>query len=100
MSRVNASSETSTADSEVGAADMKLEVVVVPVSDVDRAKGFYQTLGWRLDADYIDGRYHQPRLTWARRRSRSLIRRHEADCSGMSPLILRRLLTGRAESGD
>ena len=31
--------------------DMKLEVVVVPVSDVDRAKGFYQGLGWRLDAD-------------------------------------------------
>jgi catechol 2,3-dioxygenase-like lactoylglutathione lyase family enzyme len=32
--------------------DMKLEVVVVPVSDVDRAKGFYQSLGWRLDADF------------------------------------------------
>ncbi len=32
--------------------DMKLEVVVVPVSDVDRAKTFYQSLGWRLDADF------------------------------------------------
>jgi catechol 2,3-dioxygenase-like lactoylglutathione lyase family enzyme len=32
--------------------DMKLEVVVVPVADVDRAKGFYQALGWRLDADF------------------------------------------------
>ena len=32
--------------------DMKLEVVVVPVSDVDRAKGFYASLGWRLDADF------------------------------------------------
>jgi len=32
--------------------DMKLEVVVVPVSDVDRAKAFYQSLGWRLDADF------------------------------------------------
>ncbi|MEV6192008.1 VOC family protein [Streptomyces sp. NPDC051920] len=31
--------------------DMKLEVVVVPVSDVDRAKSFYSRLGWRLDAD-------------------------------------------------
>jgi catechol 2,3-dioxygenase-like lactoylglutathione lyase family enzyme len=31
---------------------MKLEVVVVPVSDVDRAKGFYESLGWRLDADF------------------------------------------------
>jgi catechol 2,3-dioxygenase-like lactoylglutathione lyase family enzyme len=32
--------------------DMKLEVVVVPVSDVDKAKAFYQGLGWRLDADF------------------------------------------------
>jgi catechol 2,3-dioxygenase-like lactoylglutathione lyase family enzyme len=31
--------------------DMKLEVVVIPVSDVDRAKEFYGGLGWRLDAD-------------------------------------------------
>jgi catechol 2,3-dioxygenase-like lactoylglutathione lyase family enzyme len=31
--------------------DMKLEVVVVPVSDVDKAKDFYLALGWRLDAD-------------------------------------------------
>lgn len=33
--------------------DMKLEVVVIPVSDVDRAKRFYENLGWRLDADFI-----------------------------------------------
>jgi catechol 2,3-dioxygenase-like lactoylglutathione lyase family enzyme len=33
--------------------DMKLEVVVLPVSDVDRAKGFYEKLGWRLDADVV-----------------------------------------------
>jgi catechol 2,3-dioxygenase-like lactoylglutathione lyase family enzyme len=32
--------------------DMRLEVVVVPVSDVDKAKDFYQALGWRLDADF------------------------------------------------
>ncbi|ABC94434.1 hypothetical conserved protein (plasmid) [Rhizobium etli CFN 42] len=32
--------------------DMKLEVVVIPVSDVDRAKAFYTGLGWRLDADF------------------------------------------------
>jgi catechol 2,3-dioxygenase-like lactoylglutathione lyase family enzyme len=32
--------------------DMRLEVVVLPVSDVDRAKDFYQSLGWRLDADF------------------------------------------------
>ncbi|MER8184978.1 VOC family protein [Kitasatospora sp. NPDC094015] len=35
--------------------EMKLEVVVVPVTDVDRAKGFYQGLGWRLDADVASG---------------------------------------------
>ena len=33
---------------------MKLEVVVIPVSDVDRAKSFYERLGWRLDADFAD----------------------------------------------
>ena len=35
--------------------DMRLEVVVIPVSDVDRAKEFYQGLGWRLDADFATG---------------------------------------------
>jgi catechol 2,3-dioxygenase-like lactoylglutathione lyase family enzyme len=35
--------------------DMRLEVVVLPVSDVDRAKDFYLRLGWRLDADFVDG---------------------------------------------
>jgi catechol 2,3-dioxygenase-like lactoylglutathione lyase family enzyme len=38
-----------------GTIDMKLEVVTVPVSDVDRAKRFYQGLGWRLDADISAG---------------------------------------------
>ena len=32
--------------------DMKLEIVVIPVLDVDRAKEFYARLGWRLDADF------------------------------------------------
>jgi catechol 2,3-dioxygenase-like lactoylglutathione lyase family enzyme len=35
--------------------DMKFEIVVIPVSDVDRAKEFYGRLGWRLDADYANG---------------------------------------------
>ena len=35
--------------------DMRLEVVVVPVADVDRAKHFYESLGWRLDADFAAG---------------------------------------------
>jgi catechol 2,3-dioxygenase-like lactoylglutathione lyase family enzyme len=36
---------------ELSTIDMKLEVVTLPVSDVDRAKGFYQSLGWRFDID-------------------------------------------------
>jgi catechol 2,3-dioxygenase-like lactoylglutathione lyase family enzyme len=44
--------------------DMRLEVVVVPVSDVDRAKAFYQSLGWRLDADFAgDGGFRVVQLT-------------------------------------
>ena len=39
-------------DAKVAAVDMKLEVVVIPVSDVDRAKEFYGRLGWRLDPDF------------------------------------------------
>jgi catechol 2,3-dioxygenase-like lactoylglutathione lyase family enzyme len=35
---------------------MKFEVVVIPVSDVNRAKSFYQGMGWRLDADFDDGK--------------------------------------------
>ena len=38
-------------DASVAKIDMKLEVVVIPVSDVDRAKEFYRRLGWRLDVD-------------------------------------------------
>jgi catechol 2,3-dioxygenase-like lactoylglutathione lyase family enzyme len=39
----------------VRTVDMKLEIVVIPVSDVDRAKRFYGGLGWRLDADFAAG---------------------------------------------
>ena len=42
-------------DARVGQVDMKLEVVTIPVSDVDRAKRFYESLGWRLDADFTQG---------------------------------------------
>src|SRR5947208_4576493 len=52
MSSSGASSDASTEIPEVGTVDMKLEVVTLPVSDVDRAKRFYQSLGWRLDADF------------------------------------------------
>src|SRR2546430_12966589 len=39
----------------VARVDMKFEIVVIPVSDVDRAKEFYGRLGWRLDADFANG---------------------------------------------
>jgi catechol 2,3-dioxygenase-like lactoylglutathione lyase family enzyme len=50
-----ASSNTPMEMPEAGTVDMKLEVVTLPVSDVDRAKSFYQNLGWRLDADIAVG---------------------------------------------
>src|SRR5688500_6461204 len=55
MTSTSASPDGSTEVPEVGTIDMKLEVVTLPVSDVDRAKSFYQSLGWRLDADLGDG---------------------------------------------
>ena len=42
---------TTSRDASVGQVDMKLEVQIIPVSDVDRAKEFYERLGWRLDDD-------------------------------------------------
>src|SRR5215813_13857722 len=46
---------TSTAGDPAQGVAFKLEVVVIPVSDVDRAKRFYGGLGWRLDADFANG---------------------------------------------
>src|ERR1700730_8149955 len=43
--------------------DMKLEVVVIGVSDVDRAKAFYEKLGWRLDADFAKDDFRVVQLT-------------------------------------
>ncbi len=40
-------------NNHVNSQNMKLEVVVLPVSDVDRSKHFYEALGWRLDADFV-----------------------------------------------
>jgi len=45
--------ELSDGKARAPAPDMKLEVAVIPVSDVDRAKRFYESLGWRLDADFV-----------------------------------------------
>src|SRR5215813_6660425 len=47
--------ETAIAPANAHNIDMKLEVVIIPVSDVDRAKRFYADLGWRLDADFDKG---------------------------------------------
>ncbi len=44
--------EVRSSDASVARVDMKLEAVVIPVSDVDRAKKFFARLGWRLDADF------------------------------------------------
>jgi catechol 2,3-dioxygenase-like lactoylglutathione lyase family enzyme len=55
MASTDVASNTSTQAPEVATVDMKLEVVTLPVSDVERAKHFYQSLGWRLDADVIRG---------------------------------------------
>lgn len=46
---------TAVESSPARTVDMKLEIVVIPVSDVDRAKRFYGGLGWRLDADFAAG---------------------------------------------
>jgi catechol 2,3-dioxygenase-like lactoylglutathione lyase family enzyme len=42
-------------DASVARVDMKLELVVIPVTDIDRAKEFYRRLGWRLDAEFAAG---------------------------------------------
>jgi predicted enzyme related to lactoylglutathione lyase len=55
MSTTQVRSETTSEISRGRMVDMKLEVVVIPVSDVDRAKAFYSLLGWRLDADFAAG---------------------------------------------
>jgi catechol 2,3-dioxygenase-like lactoylglutathione lyase family enzyme len=53
MSSTQATGAGSTEVPTAGTIDMKLEVVTLPVSDVDRAKGFYQSLGWRFDIDLV-----------------------------------------------
>ena len=52
-------------DATVKNVDLKLEVVVIPVSDVDRAKEFYGGLGWRLDADFSFEQRRQGRAVHA-----------------------------------
>ena len=53
MSSSEASTSSSSETAEPSTIDMALEVVQLPVSDIDRAKGFYQNLGWRFDIDLV-----------------------------------------------
>ena len=55
MKTTEVPSHAPTSDASAAKLDMKLEIVVIPVSDVDRAKEFYAKLGWRLDADFAHG---------------------------------------------
>ena len=64
MSSVDVSSGSAAGSPPVKPGEMRLEVVVVPVSDIDRAKRFYASLGWRLDADLaVEGGYRVVQLT-------------------------------------
>ena len=55
MSSTQVIDEQTTAIPAAAKVELKLEVVVIPVSDVDRARRFYEGLGWRLGADFPDG---------------------------------------------
>jgi predicted enzyme related to lactoylglutathione lyase len=52
MSTTATRRKDATTDARIAQVDLKLEVITIPVSDVDRAKEFYGGLGWRLDADF------------------------------------------------
>src|SRR5918998_5294854 len=55
MSSTDVGSASSTETAELSTIDMALEVVTLPVSDVERSKRFYESLGWRLDVDLVAG---------------------------------------------
>ena len=56
MSITEVRSDNATDRAVAAKVDMKFEIVLIPVSDIDRAKEFYGRLGWRLDADYDNGK--------------------------------------------
>ncbi|TYO67016.1 glyoxalase [Bradyrhizobium hipponense] len=55
MTVIETDREAAAKPTKARGADLKLEIVVIPVSDVDCAKAFYTRLGWRLDADFASG---------------------------------------------
>jgi len=63
MSTTAIPTTATTNPAKAGRADMKLEVVTIPVADVERAKAFYVGLGWRLDADFTAGDEHVVQVT-------------------------------------
>jgi predicted enzyme related to lactoylglutathione lyase len=59
VSKTTSSKNISADTARVSKADMKFEIVVIPVSDVDRAKSFYAALGWRLDIDFATSKQYR-----------------------------------------
>ena len=63
MSGTQMSKEPASPVTKPATSDLKLEVVILPVSDVDRTKAFYGGLGWRIDADFVDGDWRAMQMT-------------------------------------
>jgi len=64
MSSTQTINEPATKTPTAATVDLKLEVVVLPVSDVDRSKRFYENLGWRMDGDFTNGdAFHAVQMT-------------------------------------
>jgi catechol 2,3-dioxygenase-like lactoylglutathione lyase family enzyme len=63
MSKEHVSQEPVSQIPKPATSDLKLEVVILPVSDVDRAKNFYEGLGWRIDADFSNGDWRALQMT-------------------------------------
>jgi catechol 2,3-dioxygenase-like lactoylglutathione lyase family enzyme len=63
MSSVEASSQEAVGTPPVAAGEVRLEVLVLPVSDVDRAKDFYEGLGWKVDAEFSGDGYRLMQVT-------------------------------------
>jgi catechol 2,3-dioxygenase-like lactoylglutathione lyase family enzyme len=63
MSTAQSNDAFATTSPNANVVEAKLEVVIIPVSDVERSKRFYQGLGWRLDADFSSGDWRALQLT-------------------------------------
>jgi catechol 2,3-dioxygenase-like lactoylglutathione lyase family enzyme len=63
MSSTEATSDGATAAPDRATIDLKLEVIVLPVADIDRSKAFYASMGWRLDADIASGDFRVVQFT-------------------------------------